>query len=462
MKININTNNIRIYKLLKFSSYKNIDFICQFLKMNKQNVILYIKQIYFFINATNSKVNVTDMVNEIINDNTILKKLKSKQNFIKENRIFYITLRLLCDRNNVNLTQLSTSLNVSRRILNDDLIYIKKDLSNYNLTVSSSTTGINIFGNEDDIKSTLLAYVFKFLIELDELPTFALKDYTNYFNNKKYKNLDYEISTFIYRFGFDMFANNNNLLKAFHFSFTTTVSEDEPRIRSLDFKIFKHSFSKIFKADDCSEIYNFFKVTSLGDIPVKDIDLLITTFKFLNGTLESTDINLKNEIDSLEPIFLKNIDITLKNNPILIKFINKISLANYRTLFLQVFDLTFLNFSLTEDLKIKCINLFLELKNLYPHIQFSNVIFLYLWILNEKQIIESKNAIVVFNKIPNFLFPIIRNKFLINENINILHFVSHYDIDKFLLDGNKYQYITFENLNLCEKYNFIKKHKIPI
>lgn len=163
MKININTNHIRIYKLLKFSSYKNVDFICQFLKMNKQNVILYIKQIYFFINATNSKVNVTDMVNEIINDNTILKKLKSKQNFIKENRIFYITLRLLCDRNNVNLTQLSASLNVSRRILNDDLIYIKKDLNNYNLTVSSSTTGINIFGKENDIRSTLLAYVFKFL-----------------------------------------------------------------------------------------------------------------------------------------------------------------------------------------------------------------------------------------------------------------------------------------------------------
>ena len=49
MKININANHIRIYKLLNFIPDKNLDFICHFLKMNKQNVILYIKQIYQLI-----------------------------------------------------------------------------------------------------------------------------------------------------------------------------------------------------------------------------------------------------------------------------------------------------------------------------------------------------------------------------------------------------------------------------
>lgn len=34
MKININANHIRIYKLLNFIPDKNIDFICNFLRMN--------------------------------------------------------------------------------------------------------------------------------------------------------------------------------------------------------------------------------------------------------------------------------------------------------------------------------------------------------------------------------------------------------------------------------------------
>ncbi|MGL5088190.1 MAG: hypothetical protein ACRC6Z_01830, partial [Cetobacterium sp.] len=90
MKVNINTNHIRIYKMLGYTSKKNVDFIAEFLKMDIQNVKLYIKQIYSFTHTKESKSNLHTMITNISKNTAILKVLKKHQSFSKENRIFYI------------------------------------------------------------------------------------------------------------------------------------------------------------------------------------------------------------------------------------------------------------------------------------------------------------------------------------------------------------------------------------
>ncbi|MGL5984324.1 MAG: hypothetical protein ACRCZ1_03545, partial [Cetobacterium sp.] len=98
MKININTNHIRICKLLGYTSYKTADFIAEFLNMDKQNVNLYIKQIYFFCNPTEHKTTTTNMIEYISKDESILEQLKQNQCFTRDNRVFYIIVLLLRDR----------------------------------------------------------------------------------------------------------------------------------------------------------------------------------------------------------------------------------------------------------------------------------------------------------------------------------------------------------------------------
>ncbi|MGL5521401.1 MAG: hypothetical protein ACRDA2_04990, partial [Cetobacterium sp.] len=174
MKININTNHIRIYKLLNFIPDKNIDFICHFLRMNKQNVILYIKQIYQLVEDKKQNILFQDMIKEILNDKPLLKILKQNQIFAKEDRIFYIILILLKHYDlklNLNLNTLSSVLNISRRTLSEDLNSVKKSLNFYNLNINSMPSkGVYIFGDIADIKTCFLSYLFKFLIEFKELP----------------------------------------------------------------------------------------------------------------------------------------------------------------------------------------------------------------------------------------------------------------------------------------------------
>ena len=152
MKVNINTNHLRIYKLLSFSSYKTIDFISEFLKMDRQNVILYIKQIYSFVESKQKKINTQSIINEIINEINLIDRLKECQKFTKKNRVFYIILILLRDKY-INLNTLAIELDVSRRVLSNDLIHAKNMLKMYDLKINSSNDkGIYLSGNIKNLK----------------------------------------------------------------------------------------------------------------------------------------------------------------------------------------------------------------------------------------------------------------------------------------------------------------------
>ncbi len=462
MKININTNHIRICKLLGYTSYKTTDFISEFLKMDKQNVNLYIKQIYSFTKSEEPKPTIQSMIIDICNSKDILTQLKKEQHFTKDNRILYIILILLRDRY-LNLNNLSTLLGISRRVLGSDLVLVKEALSIYNLGINSSNAkGISISGNEKQIKLASLAYLYKLFVEFDELPIIITDDYLNYFDKEFHLKLEQDLDTFIHGYGFDYFSQNKNLLKAFFVIYGNVDKGKSKTIDSLDFNQFKSYFKNIIGNSKLKSLYNFFKFSFIGKILLRNIDIFITTLKFCNGTLKNQDLVLSKEINTVKALVFKNLSMLISNTNFLEKLVNKVSIAHHNSIHICICDLEFLKINLPEEKKIKCLNLFFTLRKIYKNIQFSNVIFLYTWSSHEESLSSVKNTLVVFDCIPTFLFPIIKNRFLLKENMNILNFIKPYELDKYLSNYDMDCIITFENLNYEYKYPFIKAYDLPI
>lgn len=464
MKININTNHIRIYKLLNFIPDKNIDFICHFLRMNKQNVILYIKQIYQFIENKQQNILLQNMVDEITNNESLFKILKQHQTFAKEDRIFYIILVLLkhYDLNlNLNLNTLSSIFNISRRTLSDDLVSAKKSLEFYNLNICSiPSKGVSISGDVADIKSCFLSYLFKFLVEFEELPLLMSEDYLNFFQQKVSEKTTHEIDYFLYAFDLDIFANNKKILGSVYRIYLDENCSEDISMLSLD--EFKKYFSDVFSLKHMEKAYTFFKTSTLGKFPLKDINVFILTLKFCAGALKERNIPLDKESHILIKLFSKFMSINHFQNGYFERFNHRIHIASKESSFLSMYDLSFLSLNLDSKAKDECYQLFLELRKIYFNIQFSNIIFLYLWNSNKNTSSEITNTIVVFRDLPRFLHPVIKNLFLLKENIHISHFIKYYELDTYLLHEEVSLVITFENLNLNSNYPFIKYYPLPI
>lgn len=454
MKININANHIRIYKLLNFIPDKNIDFICHFLRMNKQNVILYIKQIHQFLENKTDNLALSNIIKEITNNKYLFKILKQTQTFTKEDRIFYIIFILLKfhDLNlNLNLNLLSSILNISRRTLSEDLISIKKSLIFYNLKIDSiSSKGVSISGNINNIKSCFLSYLFKFLVEIEELPLLMSKDCFNFFQQKISEKTIHEIDHFVYVFDLDIFVNNKTLLKC-----TYRIYQDEncqENISNLSFEEFKQYFLEIFTTKNIEKAYTFFKTSSLGNFPLRYINVFVLTLKFCAGILKEKNINLDNECYELRKLFSKVTSLSSFQNNYFERFSHRIHIASKESSFLSMYDLSFLSLNLNDKTKFECYQLFLELRKTYFNVQLSNIIFLYLWNLNKNNSTKVTNTIVIFKDLPRFLHPIIKNLFLLKEDIHISHFIKYYELDTYLLHEEVSLVITFENLNITSNY----------
>ncbi|MGL5612823.1 hypothetical protein [Cetobacterium sp.] len=464
MKVNINTNHIRIYKLLNFLPNKDIDFICQFLKMNRQNVILYIKQIYYFLETKKQSNLLSDMIKELSENKNIFNILKQNQVFIKEDRIFYIILILLKYSDlglTLNLNTLSSNFNISRRTLNDDLIAVKKALQFYNLEIFSiPSKGVNISGSSDNIKNCFLSYLFKFFVEFEEIPPLMAKNFLGVFKENLSVKIINDIDYFIYTFDLDLFANNKKLLKCIYIVYFS--NSYKKRINCLSLEDFKKYFHNIFPQKNIEKVYSFLKSSSLGDFPLKYIHVFILTLKFCNGTLREDGISLKKECNLIKDIFINVTTQNISYDIFFEKFAHRINIANKKSSFLFMSDLSFLSLNLDYKIKHDCYCIFTELRKIYFNIQFSNVIYLYLWSLNKINLTESSTTIVVFKDLPKFLQPIIKNLFLLKENIQISNFVRYTELDTYLLQEEPSLVITFENLSINSNYPFIKYYSLPL
>ncbi|MGL5355720.1 MAG: hypothetical protein ACRDAQ_04100 [Cetobacterium sp.] len=461
MKVNINTNHIRICKLLGYLQNENIDFVAKFLNMDKQNVNLYIKQIYSFINLGSSKKNLNKMIGFISKNTNTIAILKTHQCFTKENRIFYIILLLLRD-GSINLNNLSNILSVSRRALSNDILIVKEHLEVYNLEINSENAkGISLIGVESDMKLASLSYLYKVLIEFDDLPSLITEDFTDFLNKNFILNLDKDIDQFISEFEFDFFPQNKHLLKSFIIIYGNLSQVNEPTISSLNFKNFEEIFKTVIPASNLNSFYTFIKKSFFGNILIQNIELFIDTLKFCNGILESENKAKVIDLKYTKDLIFKNLSLFVTKDSFLERFLNKVNLSNLKGSTLSICDLEFLNFNLVEKDRIKCTQLFFALRKIYSGIQLSNIIIFYIWTSHDESLNNVKNTLVVFDNIPTFLFPIIKDKFLLKENMDIMKFVKASELDEHLSNKDISCIITFEKLKIHSKYPFIKSYTLP-
>ncbi|MGL5639133.1 MAG: HTH domain-containing protein, partial [Cetobacterium sp.] len=220
MKLDMSTKHLRILNLLKFTDGKDLEFIKTLMDISKPNLNNYLKDIHKNI-SNNGKTGKMDLIiTDIIEKKDLYSSLQEKQTVSKEDRVFFLILKLLIE-GNLNLYYLAEILNVSRRTLNMDLVSIKEELNIFELKIESHTgKGIFLDGEVVNKRNALCCYIYKYLVEEEYLPII-------FSENFKYIKGDYEISSqlnsdiekIMVDFKFDMFFYNRILLSSFYISF---------------------------------------------------------------------------------------------------------------------------------------------------------------------------------------------------------------------------------------------------
>ena len=80
---------------------------------------------------------------------------------------------------------------------------------------------------------------------------------------------------FFYAVDLDIFANNKKLLKSVYRIYLDESSHEN--IASLSSEEFKKYFLEVFTYKNIEKAYVFFKNSSLGNFPLKDINVFILT-----------------------------------------------------------------------------------------------------------------------------------------------------------------------------------------
>ncbi len=428
MTLSINTKHLRLFKLLEFTKGDNLEFCELFLNINRANLYSYLKEIQKVVPQKQNISKTDEIITSILNQNFCYSFLKKEQTISKDDRIFFLTLHLLL-KSSLNLQSLSNILGVSRRTLNVDLITIKKNIEIYSLNIRSiSGKGVFLEGDFINIKRALCTYIYKYLVEENYLPNIFNQSFSHIFHTSEIDSiLQKQIEYFISIANCDSFFYNRELLKSFYISFkfldddTSYENQIKNNLNTLDkFKIY---FENIFKSNSLKEIFNFFQSSILGEISFEDIYFLINILKISKGLFPEENIFIKNHFSIFKNIFKNKLNIDLKRDLFIDRFLSRTSFCSKQKHYLSIFEMSFLNLNL-DDLTIKkCTILFKELRRIYWNISFTDVVSLYLY-TNSTNKKEEKKLVVVYNTIPKYLLEQLKYKIELDNNITITNFVN--------------------------------------
>lgn len=437
MSITIYSKHLRVLSLLKFTRGGNLDFLESFLKLSKANLNLHIKDVYNSIPIVQKTTKLDLMVKEILNYKSLFSDLKKVQVISKEERVFFLILKILID-GSLNLENLSKQLDVSRRTLNGDLIDIKSELGNFYLTIESHTgKGVFLTGKNIDRKRALCYYIYKFLIEELYLP----KIFTDYFsflfhNDEIDLFLKKDIENFLNHCNMDNFFCNRELLKAFYISFQYL---DHPgnnyknnlKLSLKDFSIFKFYFSKIFSGTDLDTFYNFFHNSLFTNIDFNEIPYFLNILKICTGNFPEEAIYYDNNLTLWKNIIKKTINksLTSKEEQALKKIILTVGFVSKQKHYILIQEISFLSLNMNKNVISKCLALYKELKSHYWNISFSDVMSIF-FILNSVKG-EKKEIVVLYEDIPKYMIENLKDKIELQYNVTIKEFVNTHYFDTF-------------------------------
>lgn len=463
MSITIYSKHLRILNLINFTRGRNLDFLESFLKLSKANLNLYIKDIYNSIPNVPETSKTDLIIKEILNFNNLFSQLKKKQIISKEERVFFLTLKILIE-GNLNLENLSKKLDVSRRTLNGDLVNIKKDLNNFYLIIESHTgKGVFLTGDNINRKRALSCYIYKFLVEEQYLP----KNFTDYFSHLFHNNeidilLMKDIENFLNHCDMDNFFCNRELLKAFYISFQYLDNPGNNYHNSFenslkDFSVFKFYFSKLFSGNDLETFYNFLHNSLFKNIDFNEIPYFLNILKICTGNFPEEAIYYNDHLAVWRTIIKKNLNkpLTSKEEIALKRIILRVGFVSKQQHYIPIQEFSFLSLNMDKDVIDKCISIFEDFKFHYWNISFSDILSIFFILNSIKK--EKKEIIIVYKDIPKYILENLKEQLEHQYNILIKGFINIHSFETFEKNNSVKTVGVFTELNLDQnKFEILK------
>lgn len=333
----INSRHIRIAKFILNLNEFDFNILSKIFNISISTINAYLRDIEYTLTERNSLKSTDDIINLIKNEPKVLTILKNNQHINKTEKIDFMTFVFLYKKS-VNLTDVSNFLEISRRSLNNYLSEINSILNLEDLYLkTNSNLGLILEGNLDNRKYLLFGYIYKFLIEKDELPK-EIRDILAYIlkeiNFKKLKKLFINLNSsndyFIYK--------DYSIFIAYYFSYYYL---DGKPITSIDdfyneLKIFIRSnidlqkqnyniFIKVIEKSigensivteiDCNRILKWLWYNYLKSVfKIEDIGRFVAVIKIIPQNVIEFVFNVKQEFENFSFYEGINIYFILKNS----------------------------------------------------------------------------------------------------------------------------------------------------
>lgn len=403
----ITSDHIQLFKILQVT--ENIEIIEKILNLSPGKINTYRKEI----------------------SGHSLEDLKSDQHIKKEERINFIMISLLKKRK-INLTKIATQLDVTRRIINMDLLEIKSLLSSMNIQVISlNSKGIFLDGDETIIGNIFFNNLYKLFIEYNNLPPKLLDMYIEIFPELIGDTLHSEIVQFIKNLGLEYnFYNKITFLSAY-FAWNNSYK---------DVHSYELSNSKYFQKEKISELMEkntFFKISPI----------------FFSSFLQMLEKNSEEwNWDNRNPQIVAKIHSILENfykfsinENHLNKILPLLNLADLRST-LQIKDLNFIDILSQNGINKDSVLLLSHISELIPGINFYEIeiISQYLTLFKTSLKRKFQADCLIYDMMPFFLVEEYKKNLEEFFSIKLEYVLT---LDEYLQkDKNEFRYpVTFEN-----------------
>lgn len=440
----INSRHLRIVKVVKNIENISLEEMALIFNKSTQHIRISLKEIYTFINNEDKDTSIQDIIKAIKNSNKIRYLLRKNQHLTKYEKLNFLLFVILI-RKKIKLNELAKELQVTKRILNYYLVEIKEMISKYHLEIKSTNQGISLIGSKSSKNEIIFIYIFKFLIERNELPYSIRKLVFDYISTGDYKQIKKE-SLEICEILSPVYSDK---IIFFLFSYYIAFKDSE--------------FSKNIKNIQNSEIYkyrpinipndiyeNFFlklRKSSFGRIPSTYLYGLIELIKkngFICSDYKKEVINKSLEIKS---ILIKYIGKHLEQEYSYLKVVSYwINYCFYKSEF-KIEDLTFLDLRKSFSNNSNILNMTQEIAKIVPTFTYYEGIILY-YRFSITKINKNENNIFIYKNIPNEILELLKYNLEKIHNVKIKDLIHVNRLEKYIINNKVDCVIIVENIEI--------------
>ncbi|MGL5427415.1 MAG: helix-turn-helix domain-containing protein [Cetobacterium sp.] len=438
MKLDICTKHLRILDLINFTRGESLDFLESSLSISRPNLNNYLKEIHKEIPSFKKTGKMEVIVQDILNATNLSKILFEKQGVSKEDRIFFMILKLLI-KSSLNLDTLAKELKFSRRTLNLDLLSIRESLKVFDLEIKSlSGKGIFLEGEFLNIKLALNCYIYKYLVEKEYLPPIFKKTFDHLFESEEADSiLNLDIETLVSKFNFDTFFYNRVLLRSFYYSFYHLDASHHLDSGTIEHKLkkkfdFETYFSKVISKGELDSFYDYIHNSVFKNISFHEIGNFLNILKICSANFPEERIFIDDHVRIFQDVITKaiGINLTLKEIRKFERFIVRAAFSQKQKHYLPIYELEFLNLNIDINTAKESILLYNEFKLHYWNISFVDVLMLY-FSITSIHTLSKKEVYILYKEIPKYLLSNLKAKLEAKHNIVILDIINISQFEEF-------------------------------